>query len=35
MADEESISVTEFLRRGGVYYTVPGDSKEAAIIVMP
>ena len=30
-ADEESISVTEFLRRGGVYYAVHGDSKEAAI----
>ena len=32
MTDEESISVTEFLRRGGVYYAVPGDTKEAAIL---
>ena len=32
MADEESISVTEFLRRGGVYYAVPGDSKETSIL---
>jgi len=32
MADEEFISVTEFLRRGGVYYAVPGDSREAAIL---
>ncbi len=31
-ADEESISVTEFLRRGGVYYAVPGDTKEGAIL---
>jgi PTS system nitrogen regulatory IIA component len=29
--DEESISVTEFLSRGGVYYAVSGDTKEAAI----
>lgn len=32
IADEESISVTEFLRRGGIYYAVPGDTKEAAIL---
>lgn len=32
IADEESISVTEFLRRGGVYYAVPGDSREASIM---
>jgi nitrogen PTS system EIIA component len=31
-ADEECISVTEFLRRGGVYYDVPGDTKEGAIL---
>ena len=30
--DEESISVTEFLRRGGVYYNVAGDTKETAIM---
>ena len=32
VADEESISVTEFLRKGGVYYSVPGATKEAAIL---
>jgi len=32
MAVEESISVTEFLRRGGVYYSVTGDTKETAIL---
>lgn len=31
LTDEESISVTEFLRRGGVYYSVPGDTKETAL----
>jgi len=30
--DEESISVAEFLLRGGVYYSVPGDTKETAIL---
>ncbi len=29
--DEESISITDFLRRGGIHYNIPGDSKEAAI----
>ena len=29
--DEETISLTEFLRRGGAYYSVPGDTKEDAI----
>ena len=32
ITDEETISVTEFLRRGGVYYSVIGDTKEAAIL---
>jgi len=32
MADEETISVREFLRRGGIYYSVDGDTKEAAIL---
>lgn len=32
LADEESISVAEFLERGGVYYAVPGDIKETAIL---
>jgi PTS system nitrogen regulatory IIA component len=31
-AEEETISVTEFLRKGGVYYAVGGDTKEAAIL---
>ncbi|RPI36364.1 MAG: helix-turn-helix domain-containing protein [Nitrospiraceae bacterium] len=31
-SEEESISVTEFLERGGVYYAVPGDTKETAIL---
>ncbi len=29
--DEESISVTEFLRRGGVYYDVPGLTRESVL----
>jgi len=32
VTDEESISVTEFLRRGGVYYFVPGNTKEDVIL---
>jgi PTS system nitrogen regulatory IIA component len=32
VADEESISIAEFLRRGGIHYTVPGEAKEAAIL---
>ena len=31
LTDEESISVTEFLSRGGVYYSVPGATKETAL----
>ncbi|MBZ0156551.1 MAG: PTS sugar transporter subunit IIA [Alphaproteobacteria bacterium] len=30
-ADEESISIAEFLRRGGIYYRVSGGTKEEAI----
>lgn len=30
-ADEEAISVTELLKRGGIYYDVSGSTKEAAI----
>lgn len=30
-ADEESISIAEFLRRGGIHSDVTGDTKEAAI----
>jgi PTS system nitrogen regulatory IIA component len=30
--DEESISVTEFLRRGGIYYNVAGETRETAIM---
>ena len=29
--DEESISVADFLRRGGIYFNVPGSTKEATI----
>ncbi len=29
--DEESISLSEFLHRGGIYYRLQGDTKEAAI----
>jgi nitrogen PTS system EIIA component len=29
---EEAISVTEFLRRGGIYYSVSGETKETAIL---
>lgn len=29
--DEESISISEFLRRGGIYYNLPGNSKEDAM----
>jgi PTS system nitrogen regulatory IIA component len=29
--DEESISLSEFLRRGGIYYHLRGDTKEEAI----
>jgi PTS system nitrogen regulatory IIA component len=29
--DEESISITEFLRRGGIYYGLPGGTKKMAI----
>jgi PTS system nitrogen regulatory IIA component len=29
--DEEFISITEFLRRGGIHFNVPGSTKEAAI----
>ena len=29
-ADEESISVSEFLRRGGIYYNVAANTKEDA-----
>ena len=29
--DEESISVAEFLRRGGIYFNVPGSTKEEAL----
>lgn len=31
-SDEEFISVTELLRRGGIYYDVAGNTKEAAIM---
>ena len=31
LADEESISVSEFLRRGGIYYNVAANTKEDAI----
>lgn len=31
-ADEEFISLTELLKRGGIYYNVAGDTKEAAIM---
>ena len=31
-ADGSFISVTELLRRGGIYYGVAGDTKEAAIM---
>jgi len=30
--DEEHISIAEFLRRGGIYYNVPGTTKEIAIL---
>ncbi len=30
--DEESISVSGFLRRGGIYYNVAGNTKETAIL---
>jgi PTS system nitrogen regulatory IIA component len=30
--DDESISVTELLRRGGVYHHVPGDTREEVVI---
>src|SRR5271157_431595 len=29
--DEESISISEFLRRGGIYYDISGATKEAVI----
>lgn len=32
-ADEESISIAEFLKRGGIYYKVGGQTKEEAIYV--
>jgi nitrogen PTS system EIIA component len=32
LASEETISITEFLRRGGIYYSVPGAAKESAIL---
>jgi len=30
--DDESVNITELLRRGGIHYDVPGDSREAAIM---
>lgn len=30
--DEESISISGFLRRGGIHFKIPGDTKEAAIL---
>jgi nitrogen PTS system EIIA component len=30
--DEEHISVSEFLQQGGIFYAVPGDMKETAIM---
>ena len=30
--DEESISISEFLQRGGIYYDISGSTKEAAIM---
>jgi len=31
-AEEESISIAGFLRRGGIFYAVPGDTKESAVL---
>lgn len=30
--DEESISIAEFLQRGGIHYKLPGNTKKAAIL---